>query len=101
AEDNQRPLNVYGGVARSVQTLKTDSKDSGRVVTSASPLYASDVALSAVGDTLTLPITVAVAVARGINSYHSEKKPPADESRPWKKDQPTHLIPERIHGGII
>jgi uncharacterized protein YceK len=59
------PLEVYGGVKRSVDTANIWSL-SGSGAAEHSPLFAADVALSAVGDTITLPITGTAWVARYI-----------------------------------
>jgi uncharacterized protein YceK len=99
-DGGQRPLQVYGGVTYSVDTVKK-LVSSDLVEAAWAPIFAPDVVLSAIGDTLTLPVTASAAAARaiadGIRDYYFPKekpKPPAD-------DQPGHLTPERIHGGIL
>ncbi len=89
-----RPLEVYGGVSRSVEAVKSNND---------AALRASDVAFSAIGDTLTLPITLSAAIARVIDAHHRpEQQQPASEVHPWNEgDQPSHLTPERIHGPIL
>ncbi len=62
-DGGSRPLEVYGGVARSVDTVKAKF-ESELVVAALGPLYAIDVPLSAVGDTLTLPVTLPVSAVR-------------------------------------
>ncbi len=64
------------------------------------PFFAADVVGSAVADTLTLPVTVPLFLWQ-INKSLAEQNPPTNEWRQfWFKDQPEHLRPERIHGGI-
>ena len=49
--------------------------------------------LSAIGDTLTLPITMTVNAWRMYEESRPKPPPPPAEDKP--------LTPERIHGGII
>ena len=73
------------------------------------PFLVADVALSAVGDTLALPLTLPIAFVNaindGINKYYflAEKAKPAAPSEPAKPntDTPTHHTPETVHGGIL
>jgi hypothetical protein len=103
---SQRPLEVYGGVTRSAACLVR--KIDGDVMFMPSPflpLVVPDVALSAIADTVTLPVTVPVSMIRAIDkafyegmrdTYFPEKTP-----GPKEDDIPAQLVPERIHGGII
>jgi hypothetical protein len=68
-------------VSQSVATLKTACGD--LVSVPWAPLCLPDIALSAVGDTLTLPITLAAEVYRSIHAYYFPEKKPA--SNEWRK----------------
>ena len=98
---------VYGGVALATDRLSPGSQNDGLALAVMWPVYAADVALSAVGDTLTLPITLPLVVARSLNEsirdYYSKDRTPKDAPPPpfSNTDQPSHLPPERIHGGIL
>jgi hypothetical protein len=63
AGSESRPLVVYGGVARSVETVKLKAQADGAEA-ALLPYYAVDIGLSAVGDTLTLPVTAPMACVR-------------------------------------
>jgi uncharacterized protein YceK len=90
----------YGGVEIAVEQCrpKRQSGDFIRVDFPA-PLDVMDVALSAVGDTITLPVTLVAAVGRSINAYYF----PPDEPKPnawrefWSGDGPP---PPRVPGAI-
>jgi uncharacterized protein YceK len=62
---------------------------------------AADVAGSVVGDTLTLPLTIAFQVAHDINEcYFTSEKPQSNTWREfWFNDQP-QTPPTRVNGGI-
>jgi uncharacterized protein YceK len=82
--DGRRPLEVYGGVTRSVATVK-EQFASDLVVVPFAPLYIPDVLLSVIGDTLTLPVTipasVVYAINDGINDYYFPKDQPQNARR--------------------
>jgi hypothetical protein len=71
-DGGRRPLEVYGGTTRSVNNVKAVF---GADLVEAAyapfliPFLIPDIAMSAVGDTLTLPLTLPVAGARAINDY--------------------------------
>jgi uncharacterized protein YceK len=88
----------YGGVRIALDGPDTPGDRIGAA------FFPTDVPLSAVGDTLTLPITLSVAVARKIKAYYNPPVSPEPPAPPTPSDNtpPTsHLTPERIHGGII
>jgi uncharacterized protein YceK len=74
------PLEVYGGVSQSVETLRTACGD--LVSVPYAPFLVPDVALSAIGDTITLPITLVAAVHRSIIAYYLPEEP---TSNGWRK----------------
>jgi uncharacterized protein YceK len=86
-------MGVYGGVANSVAAAKTCAARDGLRSKALAALAALDVPLSAIGDTLTLPITMTVTAWRMYEESRPEPPPPPTEDKP--------LTPERIHGGII
>jgi uncharacterized protein YceK len=90
-------LEVYGGVSNSVAMARTCADRDGVGPKFLAALVALDVPLSAIGDTLTLPITMTVAAWRLYESSREEAKPPPADDKPAGG----HLVPERIHGGII
>ena len=105
-EDGSRPLEVYGGVTRSAAGL--ESLYVGGVKLGPSPfwpLLVPDVALSAVADTFTLPVTVPVSMIRTIDKwFHDGMRDtyfPEEKPDPTADDQPRNPAPERIHGGIL
>jgi uncharacterized protein YceK len=92
----QRPLEVYGGTTRSVDALKATVTDPVAVALSCSSPFAFaaagalvlDVPLSAVADTVTLPITLWAKVDR---AYVSElpDQPTTNQWREfWFNEQP-------------
>jgi uncharacterized protein YceK len=93
-------MEPYGGVKNAVNEIK-NGYDVELAYTM--PLRLADVGLSAVGDTLTLPVTLPIAAVRAIRDHYFPKKAP--ESQPPTLERPApddaHLTPERIHGGII
>lgn len=98
------PLEVYGGVSRSAAAVKESLAGGDLVDAPYAPLFAVDVALSAVGDTLTLPFTLAATVSRSIDAYYGLSRPEDDATRNawrrfWFDERPPE--PERIRGGII
>lgn len=83
-DGGRRPLEVYGGVNRSVNNVKAvigaDLVEAA-YVPFLIPFLIPDIAMSAVGDTLTLPLTLPVAGVRAINTgirdyYFPKEKPP-------------------------
>jgi hypothetical protein len=116
----ERPLEIYGGTKRSYETLEGMCCGDfvlfmhGARQLPRSPLYAPDVALSVVGDTLTLPVTVPVSILRaidkaiteGINNYYFPKDrvpqvQPETFDRRIMPTEPSRHTPERIEGGIL
>jgi uncharacterized protein YceK len=67
------------------------------------PFWTSDLALSAIGDTLALPVTLPIAFTNAmcdsIRDYYFPKDR-APEQQPPPDDPPSHQPTERIHGGI-
>ena len=86
-------LEVYGGVSNSVTAAKTCAARDGLRPKCLAALAALDVPLSAIGDTLTLPLTATVTAWR----LYEESRPAP--TAPPANDKP--LTSERIHGGII
>ena len=79
-----RPMEVYGGVTRSAENVK--GLFSGEPIAAAISLFlVPDIALSAIGDTITLPVTVPIAITRAvddsINDYYFPEKKPAPQNR--------------------
>jgi uncharacterized protein YceK len=88
-------MGVYGGVSNSVAAAKTGASRDGLRPKCLAALAALDVPLSAIGDTLTLPLTATVTAWR----LYEESRP--KPTPPPANDTPEPLTPERIHGGII
>ncbi len=72
---------VYGGVDIAADRLKTHPPDGTEAMRGA-----CDVVLSAVGDTVTLPITVTVEVARAIRAAYCT--PPSAQPNPQRPPPP-------------
>jgi hypothetical protein len=103
-DGGERPLGVYGGVTRSVENV--EGLFSGEPIAAAVSLcLVPDVALSAIADTVTLPVTVPVSMIRAINkSFHDGMRDtyfPEEKPLPRGDDKLGQPEPERIHGGII
>jgi uncharacterized protein YceK len=86
-------LEVYGGVSNTVALARTCAERDGLKPKFLAALVALDVPLSAIGDTLTLPITMTVTAWRLYEESRPTPPPPPATDKP--------LTPERIHGGII
>jgi uncharacterized protein YceK len=73
----------YGGVEIAVDRFSPSSQGHGIWLMAAWPAVVADVGLSAVGDTLTLPITVTLVVWRVVNIalFYDNTSPP---SNPWR-----------------
>jgi uncharacterized protein YceK len=88
----------YGGVKIAVNGI---AEEHDVALTYTWPFRMADVALSAIGDTLMLPVTLPIAgihaINDGIRDYHLPKEKP----KPSPDDPPGHLTPERVHGGIL
>lgn len=80
---------VYGGVDIATARFAPGSQNDGFGLALLWPVYAADVAASAVGDTLALPLTVWAEVIRSINAfYFPPDKPPSNAWRQfWFDDQ--------------
>ena len=89
-----RPMKVYGGLSQSWGMFREAFIDPEAVILS--PLCLPDVALSAVGDTLTLPITLAAAVQRSVTAYYlPAEKPGPNEWRKFWFNEPQPSAGER------
>jgi uncharacterized protein YceK len=94
-------MEVYGGVQRALETWNPESPAHASSPVASSSKYAVNVAGSVIGDTLTLPVTLGVAIYDGIRDS-SKQQPPNYVSPPFSNtDLPSHLTPERIHSGIL
>jgi uncharacterized protein YceK len=104
-DEGRRQLEVYGGVARTVDSLKGCFASSDLVEVSYTPLLVFDVMLSAIGDTLTLPVTLPVSIVSGVHDsirdYYFPNQQHTSEPPQPAGDVPRPLEPERIHGGIL
>ena len=70
------PTRIYGGVRQDWTELKTlDFGDVACINLYFLPLYLADLPLSLIGDTLTLPYTAGVVVARSIGDYYFPPAP--------------------------
>jgi uncharacterized protein YceK len=91
----------YGGVEIAVERFKPGQKNCAAPTALAWPVYAVDVAGSAVADTLTLPITVPLGVVRAvndsINAYYFPPEKPSEAQNAWRQfwfnDRPESDIP--------
>jgi len=97
---------VYGGVGIAANRFTPGSQNEGLALVVMWPAYTADVVLSALGDTVTLPVTLPLAAARALNhgihdAYFPNDHAPQDVPHPHSNDSPSHLPPERIHGGIL
>ena len=88
----------YGGVNIAVNRMK---KACDVEQTVRGGLYVFDTALSAIGDTVMLPVTLPIAGIHAIEDSICDYYFPDVEPEPAVDDKPSHLTPERIHGGII
>ncbi len=86
-EPGEVPLEVYGGVKRSVASLKeTAGHDVGAALLVVIwPIPVGDIVLSAVGDTVTLPVTTAAAVYRRFVTWSASTNTTA---KPTPSDSP-------------
>src|SRR5262245_19496440 len=80
-----RPLEVYGGVSRSGDALKEKATVPDLVVVSYAPFYVPDVVLSAVGDTVTLPLTTAVTAYRLVRAMEALRVAEPSHERLWRE----------------
>jgi hypothetical protein len=64
------------------------------------PFWTADVVLSAIGDTVALPVTVPLYAWQVNNSLAEQNPPTTDWRQFWYKDWPGTLPPERVQGGI-
>ena len=67
--DGRRPLEVYGGVRRSLEGWDPESDRHAAAPASSSATYAANVAGSLVADTVTLPVTVAAQAYRTASEW--------------------------------
>lgn len=81
---------IYGGVDLAVKGIKNESRDVEFLVTW--PFQVADVALSAVADTLTLPIAIPLAIHGGYMDYYFPK-PGSRRSSQIADSQPTPVVP--------
>lgn len=94
----------YGGV----KIAATNFSDDLVAVAMMWPVYAADVASSAVADTVTLPVTLSLVAWRQATGwyellFHYNEPPDQQKWREfWYGDQPQPQkpAPERVHGGI-
>ncbi len=95
-------LEVYGGVSTSVEMAQKCSQENGVRAKLVAAFVLADVPLSAIGDTLTLPITVSVTIARAIDARRESPPAPVEFKRfsDEEKNKPSPLTPESTHGGI-
>jgi uncharacterized protein YceK len=109
-DGGRRPLEVYGGVTRTAACLV--QKIDGDVIFMPSPfvpLLVPDVALSAIADTVTLPVTLSASVARTISGLYpwllyGSQGPPRDPQAHGKFgpiDPSGQTTPERAIGHHI
>ena len=91
----------YGGVEVAVVPFKPGLKNCGFPPVVGLPFYTGDVVLSAIGDTVTLPVFAWRAGRQwwDLAFHYDEPLPQQNEWRQfWYNDPP--LLPERIQGGI-
>lgn len=88
-DGGERPLKVYGGVKKATDDLKEATGDgvAAALLCVLWPLPVANVALSAIGDTVTLPVTVWAEAGRAISEpvkYHAApaNPPPGDDHGP-------------------
>lgn len=102
---------VYGGVQRAVSGIERASEDP-ETPPLTWPVMVADVPLSAIGDTVTLPVSLFYTITRAIGAYRVLSQPqPQPQPKRLTEEERRHLIeqmgvpeqlaPERIHGGII
>jgi uncharacterized protein YceK len=73
---------VYGGVADTAKAIRLNAEKEGATAKLVTAALVLDVPLSAIGDTLTLPITVAAAINRLANS----EPPPDPATQKWREN---------------
>jgi hypothetical protein len=103
-EDTGQRTKPYGGVRLAVEGIKNEHDVA---MTFTWPFRLADVGLSAVGDTLTLPVTLPIAlgyaVTDGINAYYFPKEPPTGERQSeWRRfwfNEPVSPPPAEQTGG--
>ena len=81
AHDSRTGPAVYGGVEIAADRFTPGSQNEGFALAFMWPAYAADVGLSAVGDTLTLPLALAIQITNDINAYYfpPERSPESRE----------------------
>ena len=90
---------IYGGVANDVVLMKLAAADDWKSPNLAAAAVALDMPLSVIADTLTLPLTLSIAVGRALENRHKQTPKPSPDAKP--KPDEKGATPERIHGGII
>jgi uncharacterized protein YceK len=109
-DGGQRPLEVYGGVTRTARCLVREVDGDVMFVPSPfMPLLIPDLWLSAIADTITLPVTVSASVVRTASALYpwllyGSQGPPQDLEALRKfgfLDPPGQSTPERVHGQNI
>lgn len=96
---------VYGGVKIAADGFTPGSDMAATWLKYMWPLVAADVVFSAVGDTLTLPVTVPLATWRvgsrlwRLANYNNTDPPRNEWRRFWFNDE-SGPAPERVRGGI-
>jgi len=102
--DGRPPLEVYGGVKRSLETWDPESDCHAAAPVSSSARHAANVAGSAVADTVTLPITATVQTYRVASRccamglwllFVGDVNPPSNKWREfWFDEQPAQASTE-------
>jgi uncharacterized protein YceK len=97
-------LRVYGGVADTTKAIRLNAEKKGVTPKLVAAALVLDVPLSAVGDTLTLPVSVAVSAARALDAHRHQPPIDPEERKRLEENErnqpPGQFTPERIHGGI-
>lgn len=78
------PRKIYGGVSLDMEIGKSWIEDG--IILPTACLWLVDVPLSAVGDTLTLPLTIRAAIDRSIENYYFRDQP-ADQASQSENDR--------------
>lgn len=92
---NSRP---YGGVDLALDDIEQSKQGTVVLPWLVWPMIVSNVPLSAVGDTVTLPVTLTAEAVRAINAYYFPPEPQPNLWREfWYNEQP---LPPRVEGGI-
>lgn len=73
----------YGGVRHAADKFRDPYDVEMAYVLYLGPLWVGDIAASAVGDTLTLPYSLAAAAVRGFNDYYFPPDKPVDPA--WRQ----------------